>query len=238
MWLDGRQVQRRLAVGGLGAGRRDGDRPGRAGCRPGAAAAPEPACRAGTPAGAGPPGQRRTLERLVGAATLHRGGVHDPPVVAPPRGVGGDGPDGMADEPCHPAQAQVAVAMTSQPAAEVTPSRAWLTARVTGSASDTLDAIPTGGRHRARQGLASAAHPSSPTVRWPGCPRRRPPGLQTRGWVSNPDHGHPLPTPHPLGINPLGRLASAKAAITPAASPGATRLARWPGAAAPRRPRP
>jgi len=66
--------------------------------------------------------------------------------------------------PCHPAQAlgaaslpgqggepvpQAAVAMTSQPASEVTPSRAWMTARVTGSASDTWGAIPTGGRHGA-----------------------------------------------------------------------------------------
>jgi hypothetical protein len=36
---------------------------------------------AGAVAVLGPPGQRRALDGLAGAATLHRGGVHDPHVI-------------------------------------------------------------------------------------------------------------------------------------------------------------
>src|SRR6266498_2369735 len=79
-----------------------------------------------------------------------------------------------------------------------------MTARVTSSASVSLGAIPTAGRHGARWGCCcsrSSMVTYSAVARVSRSASTGPPG-STLGL--NADHGHPPFNPAPLGINRLG----------------------------------
>ncbi len=112
--LDGEKVQQRLALVGLGPGQREGDRQALQGADQVQPQSPEVARVTGAVPVLSPSGQVGALDRLAGAAALHRRGVRDPQVVAPQRGVTGQRPGDAPDEPGGLAQPLVVAGLLGQ----------------------------------------------------------------------------------------------------------------------------
>ncbi|GHD07657.1 hypothetical protein GCM10010313_27080 [Streptomyces violarus] len=85
----GEQVQQGLALVGLGPGQGESDGQAPEGAHQVQAQAPEEAAAAGAVPVLGPSGQVGAFHGLEGASALYRRGIHDPHVVAPHGGVGG-----------------------------------------------------------------------------------------------------------------------------------------------------
>jgi hypothetical protein len=75
---------------------------------------PEPAPVAGAVAVGGPASQRRPLGGLPGTPAFHRGGVGDPDIVSPERGLAGQRADDLPDEVGGGAQAFVVAGLLGQ----------------------------------------------------------------------------------------------------------------------------
>ncbi|GHD76193.1 hypothetical protein GCM10010317_092120 [Streptomyces mirabilis] len=92
------QALQGFAFVGLGSGQGEGDWQALEGADQVQAQAPEKAAVAGAVAVFGLSGQVGAFGGLAAAATFERGGIHDPYVVAPHRGAGGQYPGDPAQE--------------------------------------------------------------------------------------------------------------------------------------------
>ena len=141
--------------------------------RPGPSAWPSPGTGRTPPAWSRPPTRHRPTRRSRGPARRSASRSWRPACAAaccsPAAGAG-------TGTSCR----RWARAKRNQRDSLVWPNNACITARVSSSASDSFDAIPTFGRHGARSGWDFSRSSAARTVRSRGCPDRRPrepPGL-------------------------------------------------------------
>ena len=109
-----------LALVGLGTGQGEGDRQPVQGADQVQAQPPEVAAVAGAVAVLGPAGQLGAVDGLGGPAAFHRGGVTDPHVVGPQRGVTGQHAHDPLQEIGRGAQALVVAGLLGQVGKQVT----------------------------------------------------------------------------------------------------------------------
>ena len=192
---------------------------------------PEPARMAGAVPVLGQAAQVAAFDGLTGTGALDRGRVHQPDVVGPQAGAGGQHPGAVPDQAAGRAQPLVVAGLVRQVGEEVTqvrlgiaekaglggePQQGLQTARVTSSASLSLGAMPTA----VVSGAAGDSFSRSSAMTYSAVARVSRLFVTKRSWAPSP-HIPGLLGLTRLGVVAAGSWAGCRFAASPKPSPAA-----------------